>query len=175
MRIFSCTSFLSLILLGMFVGCGEKRPPGMPHLYPVSVTVVQEGTPVEGALVTLISEERDLAAWGPGGMTSSNGIASLVTNSKYKGAPAGTFKVVVSKKETEKHPHPEWADLPDGDPKFIQYRNESMKLKTYEYIELKYGQLVETPLSVTITKDSRVFTLDVGKPIHNAAKEQGAR
>ncbi|MDR1269130.1 MAG: hypothetical protein LBK82_06370 [Planctomycetaceae bacterium] len=91
-----------------FFGCGQKLPDGMPKLYPVTITIVQENTPLEGAIVQLIPEDSSLSTWGPMGITNASGVTELQTNGKYKGSPLGQFKVLVTKKEIEPHPHPEW-------------------------------------------------------------------
>jgi hypothetical protein len=164
---------LDFLFLGMlfFFGCGQKLPEGMPKLYPVTITIVQENTPLEGAIVQLIPEDVSLSNWGPMGITNVSGVAELRTNGKYKGSPSGQFKVLVTKREVEPHPHLEWGNLPDGDPKFIQYCNESMKLKVFDYVEPQFGLINATPLSINITSSgSNNFQLDVGKKTTIEAK-----
>jgi hypothetical protein len=161
-------TILVFLFLGiMYVcGCGQKLPDGIPKLYPVTITIVQENTRLEGAIVQLIPEDPSLSNWGPMGITNASGVTELQTNGKYKGSPLGQFKVLVTKKEIEPHPHLEWGNLPDGDPKFIQYRNEAMKLKVLDYVEPQFGLINATPLSVNITSSGpNNFQLDVGKKI----------
>lgn len=137
----------------------------MPKLHPASITIVQEGTPLDNAIVQLISSDPALSQWGPSGITDANGVAVLNTNSLYRGAPEGHFKVLVTKREMEKNPHPEWADLPDGDPKYQEFRAINQKLKSYDYVEPQYGLLLETPLEVDIAKGKNELSLDVGKKV----------
>lgn len=159
------TLFSALLLaVSLIVGCvGEPRPAGMPRLYPVSITVTQEGEPLEGALLQLFAEDSANARWGPSGVSNSSGVATLFTEGKYKGVPLGEFKVVVTKSEREPHPHPEWADLPYGDPNFQRYGAISRGLKTFNYVELQYGSVADTPLSIDITAGKKTYTIDVGK------------
>jgi len=74
-----------LIAIGL-TGCG-------PRLNPVKGVVTLDGTPVEGAVVSFISEDRKQAY---NGRSDANGNFELFTDEK-PGAPAGTYKVVVTK------------------------------------------------------------------------------
>jgi hypothetical protein len=157
-------SLTALLMIFLATGCGgPARPEGMPRLYPASVTVVQEGTPLAGAMVQLVSDEPELSRWGPSGITDAAGVAVLKTNGTYDGAPLGKFKAIVSKREREPHPNPEWANLPDGDPNFQKYRQAEMKRKTFNYVEPKYSSIADSPLTLEITADGKTYSLDVGK------------
>jgi hypothetical protein len=151
-------------------GCSQKLPEGMPKLYPTKLTLTQENTPLAGAVVQIFANDPSLAKWGASGVTDTNGVVELKVNAKYKGVPAGTYKVTVAKKEIEPHPHPEWGNLPDGDPKFHQYRAESMKLKSYDFVEMKFGSLNTTPLEIEVKTGSNNISLGVGGPIRLEAK-----
>lgn len=81
-----------------FCGCGgEKTPPDMPKLQPTSITIVQEGTPVEGASVQLQKKDDLAYKWFAGGVTDAQGVCVIRTLGKYNGAPEGDFQVVVYK------------------------------------------------------------------------------
>lgn len=138
----------------------------MPKLHPAQITFKQEGAPLEGAIIQLIGETPDVASWGPTGITDTNGVVVLQTNGKYKGAPVGKFKVLITKRETESHPHPEWANLPDGDPNFLKYLDEGKKLKSFDLVEQKYRLLAETPLSVEIQAGKNELELDAGAKVN---------
>jgi hypothetical protein len=71
-------------------GCG-----GGKKLYPVEGTVTIDGEPLEGAMVIFTSGDSTSAA----GITSASGKFKLLTDGK-EGAPAGTYKVTVTKKKT---------------------------------------------------------------------------
>ena len=170
-RTFFCLIALLLPAL-LMTGCGESLPAGMPRLYSASILVTQEGEPLAGALVMLLAEDEDLTQWGPGGVTDASGVAQLQTNGRYKGAPLGTYKVAVTKRETEPHPNPEWANLPDGDPNFRRFVEIGNRLRTYDYIETQYGSIIDTPLRVEITARQRAHTVDVGRKIATEAQIQ---
>ena len=162
-RPFASFIILSLVAL-LLTGCGgEPRPAGMPKLYPVSITVLQEGTPLAGATVTLVSETPELARWGPMGVTDANGVAIMRTNGRYEGAPLGTFKIVVSKMEREPHPNPEWANLPREDPNSQKYDAIELRLKAFNYIEPQYSSIADTPLVIEITAKLKTYMVDAGK------------
>ncbi|MDR1385171.1 MAG: Ig-like domain-containing protein [Planctomycetaceae bacterium] len=48
---------LSLGALFFVAGCGDSaKPKDLPKLYPVTITVTSEGTPLENAVVELVSD-----------------------------------------------------------------------------------------------------------------------
>jgi hypothetical protein len=158
-------SVLVVLVSVALTGCGERLPPGMPKLYPVSITIVQEGTPLAGAVVQLIPEDPAKIQWGPGGRTDESGVAVLRTNGPYKGAPLGKYKVVVTKSEVEPHPNP----VPSGPgvtrEQLARHMDIMRRLKAYNYVETQYGSATDTPLQVEITAKVKTYTLDAGKPI----------
>jgi hypothetical protein len=87
-----------MFLLVVCSGCTEKQPPGMPKLFPCKIVVKMNGEPLEKVFVQLYSEE---SKWGGTGYTNSSGTALLVTDGRYKGVPAGTYKVLLSRIDTE--------------------------------------------------------------------------
>ena len=155
-------------------GCnkGPARPAGMPPLYPATITVTQEGTPLEGATVQLIAEDSSLAQWGPGGITDAKGEASLRTNGMYDGAPLGKYKVAVSKKEVEPHPHPEWSSLPYDDPNYQKYTAEDAKRKVLILVDPQISNLATTTLAIEITASEKTYSIDAGKKVKSELKTQ---
>ena len=92
--------FSSALIL-FAVGCGgAKRPDGLPPLHPTALKFTQDGVPLAGASVTLSPQDAANAPWSLGGSTDSNGVINVQTQG-FNGVPAGTYKVVVSKTETE--------------------------------------------------------------------------
>jgi len=88
------------IILAMFVcgGCSnEYRPSDLPPLFPVTLTFLLDGQPLDKAMVTLHTEDQTIAKWTIGGETDADGKAMIVTHGQFRGAPAGTFKVCVLK------------------------------------------------------------------------------
>jgi len=161
---------MKFYILGLFipivvclVGCpGEKRPDGMPPLYPAAcVKVVQDGKPLEDAYVSLRPDDKGMK-WGIGGKTDTQGVAQLWTHGKYKGAPAGTFKVVVTKevKEGEK----EYVDaLTRNDQKAA----DAIKVQQFSFVEDKFTVERLTPLTLEITSSSKTLEVDVSPAVKN--------
>jgi len=91
---------LLLYVFSLFLtGCGgQQKPPGMPKLYPVTISVVQDGKPLPEAVVTLIPEETG-NQWSSGGITDAKGKLTLMTYGQFPGVPAGKYKVCISKQE----------------------------------------------------------------------------
>jgi len=87
----------SILVLAVFLpGCNnKKRPDGFPQLYPCEITVLQEGTPLSGATVMLLSEGGSVP-WTVGGGTNDSGVARIFTHGEFAGAPLGQFQVWVS-------------------------------------------------------------------------------
>ena len=96
--LFSALALLLPVL--MLSGCsGPVRPDGMPDLVKATVTVTQDGQPVQGVHLTLILD-------GPGknwpvfGDSDASGKVTFCTQSTdFKGAPAGSYIVTAEKVE----------------------------------------------------------------------------
>jgi len=123
-------------------GCGQKLPPGMPPLNPCTITVNMEGKPVEKVMVRLVSA--DQLHWGCSGITDSSGKASLVTDGKYKGVPAGKYKVLLTRIDTEQREYKGFIEESKLPPK-----------KQTVIIDLKYEDEDETPYEVEILDGKR--------------------
>ena len=160
---------ISLFVLSLaafvFTGCGEKLPDGMPKLYPTLITVIQEGEPCEGALVQLFPEDSTLSQWGASAVSDAKGVAEMLTNAKYKGAPLGKYKVTVMKREREPHPNPEWANLPREDPNFQKFVQIANDLKLYDYVQPQFSSEVKSPLQIEVTAGQKEHKIDVGQKI----------
>ncbi|MDR0703577.1 MAG: carboxypeptidase-like regulatory domain-containing protein [Planctomycetaceae bacterium] len=137
---------LFLIFLVLMVGCmREQRPEGMPTLYPCTITIIQDGKPLAGAMVTLYTESSEDRRWPPGGTTNPQGVISIKVLGKYSGAPAGTYKVTVEKQETE--------------------NVDSNSYYTISLVETQYINVQDTPLKIDVTPQGVNQTFDVGKPV----------
>ena len=155
-------------LLALAVGCGEPRPEGMPELYPATITVMQDGSPLPGAAVTLLPQDTALARWPAGGITDSSGKVAVHTYSTYAGAPAGTFKVTVSKTTTEGDPRP---THPGANATAEQLRAYDRAMKTgkfevFQVVAAEHRMANTTKLSIDVTSSGpNEFTLDVGPAV----------
>jgi len=94
-------STLTMILvLLLCIGCSDaKRPKDLPRLYPVTLTITMDDKPLADAFVMLYTDNMADAKWTVGGRTDAEGKAMIVTHGQFHGAPAGKFKVCVTKSE----------------------------------------------------------------------------
>lgn len=156
-----------VVMSSILSGCGDRqRPEGMPDLYPCMITITQDGVPLSKASVTLISESPDLAEWASGGITDESGRCDINTRGKYRGCPAGIFKVTVKKIESDP------SMLPSVRPENITAEQwsvmrskEAEKLNEYQLVEHKYTLPTTTDLNMEILMGKNSATFDVGKPV----------
>jgi len=88
---------LLIVALGGLAGCStkveDKWTKDRPKMYPVSGTVLLDGVPLTGALVTLRPQGQGVAAVG---MTDVSGNYRVTTYDANDGAAAGPFLVSVA-------------------------------------------------------------------------------
>ena len=143
-----------------FAGCSQGLVhEGLPALVPCSITVMQDGRPLEDAIVTLTPKEGS-TNWVVGGRTDAKGVAKIQTQMRYPGAPAGDYKVRVAKTVTEYGtPIPSGSDLADVTPS-----------TTFTLIPLKFDDVNATPCEITISGSSSTATVDVGAAVREQVK-----
>jgi hypothetical protein len=83
-----------VLLLVSTLGCGQATDPNRPRTFPISGTVTQGGTPVEGAEVTFQPTD---GSHGAVGITDASGKYTLTTFRSGDGAVAGDYRVTISK------------------------------------------------------------------------------
>jgi hypothetical protein len=140
-----CFGFLGV------AGCSNNnipKPEGFPDIYPVTLTMTQEGKLLTGTTVTLVAQDQS-TKWGTSGFSNTEGKIELKT-AGFIGVPAGKYKVVITKTVSEGIP-----TTPDesGDP------------KTYTLVEKIYTDPNTTPLTLEITPETKDVTLEVGKAV----------
>jgi len=166
------TAGLSVLVLGVLVmgvsGCGEQLPPGLPELHPTTITITQGGENLADATVSLFPEDTALSRWPAGGVTDQNGKATLKTYGKYSGAPAGKFKVMVSKTVSEGDPIPDPPDQNASAEERAAY-DRAIKTGSYEVFQVvaeEFRTADKTSLTVEIAAGgSNDFTLDIGEAV----------
>ncbi len=157
---------IPVLLLTVFVGCGkEKRPEGLPDLYPFSVKILQDGAPLEGANVTLITDDSALMRWPCGGNTDANGVAKLNTYG-FDGAPAGKFRVTVTKTETSGGPQS------DEEAAKLMQEGGVNTSTSFDLVDPVYKNQDKTPLAVEVvaSKTATVAEFDVGESTRQEIK-----
>ena len=156
-------NFVGAAFLGVLILCSacasEKKPEGMPKLYPCKIKLTQGSAPLEGATVICMADDLALARWTVGGISDASGTVDVVTLGKYKGAPQGTFAVTVVKYENVwNEGHSEEHDAPDA---------------TYLMVDQKYETKETTPLKMTVETKTNTFEFDCGEPMR-AEREKEA-
>ncbi|MBQ9813272.1 MAG: hypothetical protein IJM54_08140 [Thermoguttaceae bacterium] len=135
----------------------EKRPDGMPDIYPCSLKIVQDSAPLADAQVSIVSSDPQIMRFPCGGNTDANGIVELKTMG-FKGAPAGSFKVVVSKIEA--------TNRPSSYEEAQQLQEQGAKEESFDLVDRKYADASTTPLSIEVQKSNPApIELDVGEAV----------
>ena len=142
-------AFSSVAML-FLSGCGEKLPDGMPRPHPVTIQVVSEGNPVEGAAILFYPED-EASRWGGGGVTDSSGNVSIRTLGQFNGAPAGRYKVIISKIEMSENPR---GAAGGNDP--FEY---------FDLIDPKFGDLDNPEIWVEVKPGRNHFVEEVGPAV----------
>jgi hypothetical protein len=169
MKIIQLTFFLILsifVIARFFTGCSNNSRPGdLPELFPCKVTITQEGKPLEGATVTLLSKNPPLEGriWIISGKTDANGMTELVTQPNFPGVPEGEYKLLIGKTETDDSEVP---SFDEDDPKAFEQWTAKTKgiVPTYSLINPDWDDKQKTPFEIKITKgQTNTATFDVGK------------
>ncbi|MDR3234677.1 MAG: hypothetical protein LBT46_13630 [Planctomycetaceae bacterium] len=160
------TTITLLIVTLMLFGCGQKLPDGMPKLYPVTITIIQDGKPLAGASVALAPKNVTAGQrYTAGAVTNTSGQAVIQTLSKYRGAVPGEYQITVLKTEFEVTP----LDAAErGVPKGMDKDNPSLpkeSIEGYYTVDMKYGTVSTSPESITVEQKTNRKTSDVGKAV----------
>ena len=139
-------------LISLIGGCGggPKKPDGLPKLFPMTITLMQDGAPLADAVVTLVPASGTMQ-WGSGGYSDAQGKAVIKTHGDFPGAPAGNYKVTVLKREIEKS---------GGEGNFTEYY----------LVESLYEAAETTPLQVEVGSETKEAEFDVGQSIRKKVK-----
>ena len=157
--LFLIVSAVTLLALGCN---GLKLPQGMPELVPCKVAVTQEGKPLEGARVQLVTEAHGYVI---DGLTGADGVAVMKTSGSYTGAPAGTYKALVTKSVPT--PSKFGEDVPSKDDERATWeKNRANEYRpTHSYVDKKYAKAKTSDLSASVDKANAEVKLEVGKAV----------
>ncbi|MDR2169997.1 MAG: hypothetical protein LBP59_07645 [Planctomycetaceae bacterium] len=156
-RIFTLT-ILSVFVFYFGFGCSRSsKPEGFPQLYPCKITITQDGSPLEGATVSLVPFDQSGWKWRSSGQTDASGAATVMTYG-YKGSPAGKFKIIVEKKIEEDPIH---ETNVYGEKQISGYES------IYTLIDEKFTKAETTSLTVEIPESGKGASanFDVGKAV----------
>lgn len=159
---------LGSIGLVMLIGCGgEPLPKDLPKTYAVKITVTQDGSPLEGASVSLMPEDTS-SRFSAGGITDASGVVIPQTLGMYSGVPAGQYKATITKTDrVEKasskkmvRPAP-----PGAPPRSADAENLRKEYDHFNLVEAEYRDSKKTPLTVNVQTQSNAVALDAGKAV----------
>lgn len=158
--------FVLCIVLGscLLNGCGPEKPEGLPTLYPLTLTVTQDGKPAADVMVSLRSTNPGMV-WTVGGKTNSDGNTQLMTHGQYVGVPEGKYKVVLSK--TENEGYEEYIKAKD---RYDDAAAAKIDVKFYSVIDTEYNSPQTTPIEIEVTRKTKSLTID-GGPIVRIEQE----
>ncbi|MDR1268941.1 MAG: carboxypeptidase-like regulatory domain-containing protein [Planctomycetaceae bacterium] len=146
------------IFVSIIAGCGDKsRPSDLPPLYSCTVTVTQDGQPLEGATIRFDSVDSAGAKYQAAAVSGADGTASMKTYG-VQGSPVGKYKVVVTKIVSESTEY----KLNESTGK-----EEPVNSKRYRFVEPQFTSAETTPLEIEITGNEKnvIKTFDVGKAV----------
>ena len=167
-RSFVCASFVSLLAVTLLSGCGgQNRPADMPALYPCTITVTQDGKPLDGGIANLVSTD-PLFKWAVFAQLDASGTGKVYTQGLYPGAPAGEYKVLISKEETASEQIGP-AVIRQGE--FGEETVTPTRLSVFSQVEKEYTHAETTPLRITIAKRGNDQTFDCGKPVKEMLRQ----
>jgi hypothetical protein len=165
--------FLLLICV-LLTGCdGTPKPTGLPELYPVKLTIVQEGIPFVGVSVILEPEDAALSRWVAGGLTDAAGVCVVQTYGQFSGAPLGKFKITLSKEEMESGPTSKLPVPQDPKEEKAYYAKVTAEEKYFDCVDAKYKSVTTTDLEIEVVQSGVTKTFDIGKPVRREFKPAG--
>lgn len=140
------------------LGCGhsDDRPKNLPALFPIVVSVHQEGTPVAGAFVRLVPTDASMP-WSCGATTDTSGRAVIKTIGKFTGAPEGDYKVAISKLEM---PPVAGSNMSNLNAPASPGQSDS-----FDLIDPKYSNPSTTPLETHVGRDNPKVEFNVGPAV----------
>ncbi len=160
------------LTLASIVGCGgPKKPADLPELFPCSITIIQDGQPLEGASVQL-NDPSSSSRFVVGGTTDEKGVAVIRTDGQYPGAPVGKYKVLVSKIYVPELP----SEAPPEDPearKEYDKKVQEMNAQQADTVDLKFKRPTQTPAEIEVTTAGAELTVDVGEKVNISAGAGG--
>jgi len=162
MKLKSFFFFTTLAISLVVAGCFEaQRPSDLPKLYPCKITVIQDGKPLEDALVFVRPQDGNLR-FVISGKTDAKGVAVLKLDSQWAGVPEGEFFVSISKIIT-----PADLEVPDETTPLNERRRiqEQATQQIKETVDPRYSDLAKTELRLKVDKKATNETFDVGDAV----------
>ncbi|MDR0521444.1 MAG: hypothetical protein LBH00_06285 [Planctomycetaceae bacterium] len=154
------TITLLIVTITIISGCGDaSRPKDLPKLYPCTVTITQEGKPLADAMIEFVPADAANAKFRAVSMTGKDGSVKMATYG-FTGAPAGKYKVVVTKTMNDDIVYAAEVNPSSGEKDIVSYN-------TYRMVDEQYSSAETTPFEIEITGKERSVTktFDAGKAV----------
>ena len=158
-------SVLFALAVVTFCGCNRvEKPADLPELYPCKISVIQDGQPLEGATVILADEASQLR-FSVGGVTNAQGVVEVKTDGKFVGAPAGKFKVLISKVFV---PEMDLGTPPEDPVAKAEYDKKVQEFNSQQAdtVDTNYKSFGTTPASIEVTTAGAEASFDVGAKVN---------
>jgi len=168
MKLKLVSALLPFGILAIVLGCGgPKRPADLPKLYPCKITVIQDGKPLQEAMVFVRPQDGNLR-FVIGGKTDALGVAQVKVDGQWEGVPEGEFLVSISKIVTP----PDLAIPTETTPLHERRRMQDQAAKDVkETVDTKYSDLVKTQLRLKVGKKAVTEQYDVGAAVAISMEE----
>lgn len=159
---------VAAVLLSVVSGCGRKKPDGFPKIYPCNVKITQGGAPLAGAAITLLpTEKAGSRSWVISGTTDDSGVAKIMTETYFVGAPAGKYAVTVTKISSDWSHAAKTVEEYDA----MQERGEESTFTTTYSVAPEFADPRQSGLEAQVNEGTNEFTFDVGEPFENVIEE----
>lgn len=153
------TSLIPVALLVMLtIGCGKQVPTEFKDLCPTTITIVQNGTPLEGASVALTPLGG--GSYSAGGTTDAKGEVVIYTQGDFQGAKPGKYRVSVIKETRTRN---EGVTYAQGQQVTPEQRKAEFTIRTF--VDPKYTSSRMSPLEIEIKPGENNQTFDLGDPV----------
>lgn len=148
----------AVALAGLVLGCtqGPAMPDDLPPLTPCTLTLELDQAPLSDATITLIPASGN---WIGVGLTDSAGQATVQTQGRYAGIPAGEYVVTVTKWEESAEAAP---DPTSAEADAAAFQGGARPTKRKSLVPAKYTKQETTDLKLSVTHQAidKTFTLE---------------
>jgi hypothetical protein len=136
------------VLTMLVVGCGGGV--SMPKTVPVTGTVTLDGKPVDGATVSLISEEGSVTSSGKSDSSGKFTLTTIIGSKTAPGAVVGKHKVVVAK--TSSNGAAATSDPKEMMAKMLTNPSNTSEVKETFLVPKKYSSPSSSNIEVEVTQ-----------------------
>lgn len=158
------TLLIPLLIILVSAGCNRK-PDNVPTIFPCSVSVTNGTTPVNDVFI-VFAPETGGTEWSIAGTTNASGKATIRTSRlgwQGDGAPAGTYRVSLSKTPTVPGISPEeYQRLPAEEQEMYNIEQEKKREKLPREIPKYLSDFTLSPFQITVAQgQENSLTVDV--------------